>query len=89
MTLTSLTGALAVSMVCDCVFDGNRSVVGVDWSVGLESLAGSVMRSPLRNSVRYAKREVLCQDAACRGVGGGLLSAYQSFPHQHHIMATL
>jgi hypothetical protein len=29
VTLTSLTGALAVSMMCDCVVDGNRSFV---WS---------------------------------------------------------
>ena len=28
MTLTSLTGALAVSMICDCVVDGNRSFRG-------------------------------------------------------------
>ena len=39
MTLTSLTGALAVSMICDCVFDG-KSVVRVELSVGLGCCVG-------------------------------------------------
>ena len=44
MTLTSLTGALAVSIVCGCVFDGRRSF-GVDLRGGVESeLADGEMR---------------------------------------------
>jgi hypothetical protein len=45
VTLTSLTGALAVSIMCDCVFDGNRSFVW-SWTSGWRSLR-SVRRAEL------------------------------------------
>lgn len=55
MTLTSLTGALAVSMLFDCVVNGNRSF-RVEFGVGLESLRLVSELSDGLSKFEWAKR---------------------------------
>jgi hypothetical protein len=90
VTLTSLTGALAVSIMCDCAFDGNRSFVW-SWTSGWRSLR-SVRRVELWwLEIQCAKRAVdpSVAKAGLQGTAAKSVKVVRYHQHNNHVRAKM